>query len=357
MGTNAVKRIAALDMLRGYALVCIMLDHMPASRARQGTLAHFALFDAAELFVILSGFLVGIVWARISTREGTAAARRRFWRRAFQVWRALVLGAVLMAGLSAALWALGMKHSAIWPGYAKILVNEPVRFVTQIATGWMQPNILDVLSMYVVLIAAVPLVMPLIMRWPWRVAVGSALIWGGSVWLNTVFPGENGRYYFLFNPFAWQALFFAGAAMGAWRARIMAALQPYHTVLDGLCAMVLTYGLLAANIPALTAPLGVVDKWNLDFVRFASVMAAAWMVAAPLSRPLEALAQTAAGHALAVIGRQGLWSFIACVLLSVWGDAWHNASGDLTAHLLVDAWCVVALYLAALIWAARPFRR
>ena len=57
-----MNRIAALDMLRGYALVCIMLDHMPIGVLRNVTLSNFAVFDAAELFVLLSGFLVGMVW-------------------------------------------------------------------------------------------------------------------------------------------------------------------------------------------------------------------------------------------------------------------------------------------------------
>ena len=33
-----MNRIAALDMLRGYALVCIMLDHMPMGVLRNVTL-------------------------------------------------------------------------------------------------------------------------------------------------------------------------------------------------------------------------------------------------------------------------------------------------------------------------------
>ena len=45
-----MNRIAALDMLRGYALVCIMLDHMPMGVLRNVTLANFTVFDAAELF-------------------------------------------------------------------------------------------------------------------------------------------------------------------------------------------------------------------------------------------------------------------------------------------------------------------
>ena len=71
-----MNRNAALDMLRGYALVCIMLNHMPAGVLRAATLNNFAVFDAAELFVLLSGFLVGLVWLKIDAAQGTAAARR-----------------------------------------------------------------------------------------------------------------------------------------------------------------------------------------------------------------------------------------------------------------------------------------
>jgi hypothetical protein len=74
-------RIAALDMLRGYALVCIMLDHMPIGVLRRFTLTNFAIFDAAELFVLLSGFLVGMVWIKVQVRQGLGAARARCgWR-------------------------------------------------------------------------------------------------------------------------------------------------------------------------------------------------------------------------------------------------------------------------------------
>ena len=86
-----MNRIAALDMLRGYALVCIMLDHMPMGVLRNVTLANFTVFDAAELFVLLSGFLVGMVWVKVEERQGRQAAQLRFLKRAFQVWLAPVV--------------------------------------------------------------------------------------------------------------------------------------------------------------------------------------------------------------------------------------------------------------------------
>ena len=90
-----MSRNATLDMRRGYALVSIMLNHMPLGFRRQFTLVNFAIFDAAELFVLLSGFLVGMVWVKVEARHGRWTAQKRFLKRAVQVWLALIIGAVL----------------------------------------------------------------------------------------------------------------------------------------------------------------------------------------------------------------------------------------------------------------------
>ena len=101
-----MRRNATLDALRGYALVCIMLNHIPAGWARQFTLTNFAIYDAAELFVLLSGFLVGLVWIKVEAQSGRRAAQWRFLRRAGQVWLALVAGGVALALTSRGLFAL-----------------------------------------------------------------------------------------------------------------------------------------------------------------------------------------------------------------------------------------------------------
>ncbi len=89
-----MKRLITLDMLRGYALVSIMVNHMPLSVMRSVTLPNFSIFDASELFVLLSGFLVGMVWRSVEAKEGRRTAQHRFARRSFEVWRAMILGAL-----------------------------------------------------------------------------------------------------------------------------------------------------------------------------------------------------------------------------------------------------------------------
>ncbi|PZO63526.1 MAG: hypothetical protein DI636_11945, partial [Pelagerythrobacter marensis] len=70
------------------------------------------------------------------------------------------------------------------------------------------------------------------------------------------------------------------------------------------------------------------------------------------------IAASAPGRALATIGRGGLVSFIACVLLSVVGDALgSNLSGAGTAHrAAVDLWVIAALWLVAEVWLNHPQR-
>ena len=359
-------RIAALDMLRGYALVCIMLDHMPIGVLRRFTLTNFAIFDAAELFVLLSGFLVGMVWIKVQARQGLAAAQWRFLRRAGQVWLALIAGGVLLALLSRVLREAGLVHTAVWFEYGNWVIDNPLGYLGTLGLLWMQPNLLDVLALYVILLALAPVTVPLLLRWPWRFAAGSLALWAVAIPLNAALPNQRVEGGLLFNPFGWQLLFHAGVAMGAFRHRFMPVLRRHARLLTVLAAVVMLYGTLLGwtarwghAVPPLQ-PLrdalwwlsGPVDKWRLDAVRVAAIVAASWLVAVPLAGVLGRLAATRLGRALAVIGRGGLVSFVACVLLSVVGDAMAMTppGAGWPRLLAVDVWVMAALWLVADSW-------
>ncbi|CAM3200004.1 hypothetical protein SAMN04488021_12410 [Paracoccus aminovorans] len=364
-----MKRIVALDMLRGYALVCIMLDHMPIGLLRNVTLTNFAVFDAAELFVLLSGFLVGMVWVKVEARQGRRVAQLRFLRRAAQVWLALIAGAVLLALFSALLFQLHMNHTAVWFQYARWIFEHPIGYVATVALMWMQPNLLDVLALYVLLIATVPLTVPFMLRMPWLALAVSVVVWWFAEPLNAMIPNQRPGPGLLFNPFGWQLLFFAGVAMGAFRDRIMPVLLRHGRLLTLVSAAVLLFSLtivLSWKIGAPAKPLslflrqitGGIDKWSLDFVRVISILAASWIVAVPLARPFAWMAATAPGEALAEIGRGGLFSFIVCVILSIWGDALdmtvpRGGAAWFWLRLLIDLWLVTAFWAIAALWMRR----
>lgn len=363
-----MKRIASLDMLRGYALVCIMLDHMPIGALRQLTLTNFVVFDAAELFVLLSGFLVGLVWVKIEAKEGRQAAQKRFWRRAFQVWRALIIGAVALALLSKLLFTLDLKHTAVWFEYSNMIMNNPLGYVATVALMWMQPNLLDVLALYVLLIATVPMLLPLFLRWPLGFMAASIGLWLVADPLNALIPNQRPGPGLLFNPFGWQLLFFCGVGMGAFRSRLMPMLQAHSGWVTALAWAITIFGsaiVLAWRIGPPAQPLrdamflihGNINKWSLDGMRLLGVLAASWLVAAPLSKYFDWMAHTVCGRALAEIGRGGLWAFIACVLLSIFGDALDlttpAGTAGLPVRIAIDIWCIVALWALSAGWLRR----
>lgn len=366
-----MKRIAALDMLRGYALAAIMVDHMPEGVMRHFTLANFAVFDAAELFVLLSGFLVGLVWLTVEQKQGRRAAQKRFLRRAFQVWLALVVGGILLALVSRGLFEAGMRHTAVWSEYARWIVEFPIGYIITVGTLWMQPNLLDVLALYVVVLAFTPITVPLMLRWPWGFAVASVALWAVSGPLNEMLPNQRGATSgMLFNPFAWQLLFHTGVAMGLFRNRFMPVLRRHATALNMFSVIYVIFGLAFAQLwrygpeikeywNVLRELVGSVDKWSLDWVRYLGILVAAWLVAVPLARPMGWLADTVIGRALAVIGRGGLVTFIACVMLSIIGDALMTIPGEAGTgfRFAVEAWTLGVLWLVGVIEARRSGRK
>lgn len=363
-----MKRIAALDMLRGYALVCIMLDHMPVSVARDLTLSNFAVFDAAELFVLLSGFLVGMVWIKVEARHGRWAAQKRFFKRAVQVWLALIAGSLLLALLSALLFKLQLNHTAVWFQYSRWIVEQPLGYLATVALMWMQPNLMDVLALYVLLIATVPVTVPFMLRFPWAALAASITIWWFAQPLNALIPNQRPGPGLLFNPFGWQLLFFIGVAMGAFRERLMPVLMRRSRLLTAISVLILLYSLMVVITWKIGPPAkpfaqflrqihGQIGKWDLDGLRLIAILAASWIVAVPLARPFAWMAATRPGEALAEIGRGGLFAFVACVILSIWGDAMGMlAPGGAAGYglrIAIDIWVTVALWAAAATWMRR----
>ncbi len=363
-----MNRIAALDMLRGYALVCIMLDHMPIGVLRNVTLSNFAVFDAAELFVLLSGFLVGMVWVKVEARHGRWTAQKRFLKRAVQVWLALIIGAVLLALFSSLLFALHLNHTAVWFQSSRWIFEPPLGYLATVGLMWMQPNLMDVLALYVLLIATAPVTVPFLLRYPLAALTVSAAIWFFAEPLNALVPNQRPVPGLLFNPFGWQLLFFVGVAMGAFRSQIMPVLLRWRGLITAAAIGILLFSLAIVTAWKIGEPAkqvtqflrifhGPIDKWSLDGLRLIAILAASWMVAVPLARPFAWMASTRLGEASAEIGRGGLFSFVVCVLLSIWGDALDMTAPEgwagFAVRIGIDIWVMVALWASVATWMRR----
>ena len=86
----ARTRVFSLDVLRGFAILLVLVRHMPQGAAASGPAAFFYQigWTGVDLFFVLSGYLIsGLLYAEADATGGIRVGR--FWlRRGFKIWPA-----------------------------------------------------------------------------------------------------------------------------------------------------------------------------------------------------------------------------------------------------------------------------
>ncbi|MFT5538713.1 MAG: hypothetical protein ACI82H_000226, partial [Alphaproteobacteria bacterium] len=94
MATNVTlppgERDLRLDFFRGVALISIFIDHMPDAWLGSYTIQAAGFFDAADVFILISGYTAGLVYGRIWETQGSLAATLRIYHRVWQLYIAHV---------------------------------------------------------------------------------------------------------------------------------------------------------------------------------------------------------------------------------------------------------------------------
>jgi enterochelin esterase-like enzyme len=218
-----------VDLLRGYFVVAMVVDHVRG----QSPLYIFTggnrfYTSAAEGFILTSGLVAGLVYARLIARDGLAAGFMKLLTRAATLYLLTIGVTLLFLPISEILylpWAQGVDLTDIF----SVLVS----IVTLHRTYYL----IDVMLLYTVLFVLVPTAFALMNAGKTSVVLGvSWLLWG----LYQVFPDYAaipwpvaGNYLFDFS--AWQVLFFSGLAMGYHHDRI-----PVLSRRAGLAALLVT---------------------------------------------------------------------------------------------------------------------
>jgi hypothetical protein len=147
-----------------------------------------------------------------------------------------------------------------------------------------QPNFMDVLPLYIVLLLALPLIIWMMLRWPTVTLLLSAALWTGTQYFYWNLPAYPSGTWF-FNPFAWQLIFVTGAwcAIGGGetvskliRSRLVVAIAVAYLVVAFLIVLTWYFPryvyLIPKRVQDLIYP---IDKNYLDLVRFLHFMALA----------------------------------------------------------------------------------
>jgi hypothetical protein len=350
------SRVIELDFFRGLVLLVIVVDHIGGSILSRVTLHAYALCDAAEVFVFLGGYATATAWASLCARKTVAVARRRFVRRAFEIYRAFVVTALLMLLVSAILIACDVDAPNLTATDLDDLTLAPAAALRDIVLLRRQPYLAGVLPMYACFALGAPLVLPLARTKPWWLLAGSLALWALAPLAVPHLPHVEDMLWD-FNPFGWQLLFVLGVIARTQPVfqRVSAHRLGWCVTLAALCivAVAAAYRLHPGN--------GELDgefKRNLAWFRALNFLGVAWLTAHVIRRGWAKRLARALPW-IGLIGRKGLLSFVAGAVISLVIDSmlyWYTDGYlNVPLGLAADALALGSLLLVAR--ASDPLRR
>jgi hypothetical protein len=340
------ERDLRLDLFRGLALWLIFLDHIPSNAVSWITIRNYGFSDATEIFVFISGYTAAFVYGRAMTTHGFIVATARVLKRAWQIYVAHVfLFAIYLAEIAY------VAHSFDNPLYTEEMgmldfMRNPDITILQALLLKFKPVNMDVLPLYIVLLAWFSPILWLLLRSPSIALMASAglyaLMWKFE-WNIAAYPSGT----WVFNPFAWQLLFVFGAwcALGGaqrlarWiNSPVVVGLAAAYLLFAVSVAMTWYFPRLGFLVPKWLGELIYpIDKTNLDVLRILHFLSLAVITIWFVPPDWPALKSRVFWPAI-VCGQHSLEVFCLGVFLAFAGHfMFTEVSNRLLMHVLVSA--------------------
>ena len=331
-----------LDVVKGVLQLSIFAKHIGLSFVGGWVIhSNWGFSDSSELFLLLSGFTLGSVFALKQAKGGWGEAAWDMLGRAVRLYRTHLLVFALF-GLMVAV----VCHAGILPGETERLgwtrvLASPLEVLPGILLMLHQPAVMGILPSFV---------------WGMLLLPGFAWLWGRvGEWAILLPLGVYAVVQVMgwhvagveFDPLAWQVLFLGGAWLGRralLRGRALALPVQWDRVVTAGAVAVLAVGLatrvaLHGALPEIglwAAPFGepgwITEKAGLPVTALVHALALAWLVARFVPRDAGWM-RGVAGEWLAAIGRRSLEVFCLGLFLS-WGATQLLALAP--GHLVVD---------------------
>lgn len=335
MGSQAHSRDMRLDVFRGLALVIIFITHIPGLAFAGFTPRAVGFADAAEAFVLLAGLSAYYAYASTflgqplgptSLARGSMPILTRVW----QLYITHVTLVILITGILAYAAQRFGDPEYLESGGLDILLTAPADAVRGIVTLTFLPHFLDILPLYILLLAALPIIM-LSMRAHWALPLSlSVMLYAYAQMSGFNLPNINASSVWFFNPFAWQILFVVGLTVShlavtgrlarlfslGWLVRTITVFSAAYVAFTFLAAAPWRQFALLANVEVFDpALLPIADKTNLSPLRLADAFAKFWLIAVLVSRSAPWL-ESVPARLLTLAGRHSLPVFVLGLMLS-----------------------------------------
>ncbi len=320
-----------LDFFRGLGMFIILYAHIPGSEFVNWIPARFGFSDATEIFVCCSGFASSFAFGRTFIKAGWRIGATRILYRVWQVYWAHV--GVFIVSVASLAWLdgkLGTKVVSEELNLEPFLAN-PGPDLGHFLTLTYVPNFFDILPMYLVILAMVPLMMALAGKSFRAMVAFSLILWLATNFHLTDLPAEpwSDRPWF-FNPFGWQLVFFTGFSFGmgwlpapprdgrliALSILILAAAMPFSCHWGFECYALWGASPWSAEIHEALLP-ALIDKTHFGVLRYVHFLALAYLAFLLAGEGGRALRGWFV-EAMMRVGQKTLAVFLSGLLIAQW---------------------------------------
>lgn len=375
MSSSSNDRAWEIDALRGLMLVLMTATHLP-TRFSNPLGQPFGYVSAAEGFVLLSGFMAGLVYTKRHRRHGEAEMRSAFLKRAVKLYLWQIALLLILCSVIAFFGAAKQQDAIV--NLLSYFWDYPVRAFVGGLFLLYNPPLLDILPMYVLfMLVSAPLLLHGLRR-GWGPILAASI----GVWLAAQFGLGERVYEWLaqatatrlppvaqtgsFSLAAWQLLWVLGLWIGSTSVATAPGQPPaiparfpawmVNTALVvALAGIAWRHGVGQAPFGANAELNALFDKWTLGPARLVNLFALMVVVIhhAPLLR--RHLPRV---RALETLGAASLPVFIAHLLIALAVLTWVGAVRPerpwlFDVALFVDTF--VVLYIVA--WSTRELER
>ena len=361
------RRDPRLDFFRGAALVIIYIAHCRGNFLWDYIPARYGISDAANMFVFISGMTAAIAFGGTFDRQGWLIGTARIAYRCLQLYAAQIgmfcaIAALVVIGTQ----AFG-NTNYIAEAQLQRFFADPADALVGLVTLTYVPHYLDILPLYIVALAMVPVAMAL-ERIDVRLAIAAslALYLAANCFQLDLPANADDQPVWFFNPFAWQLIFFTGFAF---RRGWIAVPLDSKLLLWGSIAILLAG--LAISLPSVFERASAIDAFRrwiddhsnktfMDPMQYVHFLASVYVVLV-LLRGREAELLSAPLKPFVKCGQQALSIFTSGMVLSyVGGMIFDHAGTGALAQILVNALSFAALFAVAygVAWfKAAPWKR
>lgn len=221
--TAKKQRDVRLDFFRGLGMFIILIAHITNNPWTLYIPARFGFSDATEMFIFCSGMASAVAFGAVFARAGFFMG---LYRVVFRIWEIywvhiatfmLTLAAMFIINRTG--WFSRDEVNALnLAPFLKASGNQVIGLITLTYV----PNYFDILPMYILILALLPVMVVLSRVSVYLAMAASVGLWLASTITNLNLPAEywfsnNSTRQWFFNPFAWQLVFFTGFAfMSGW---------------------------------------------------------------------------------------------------------------------------------------------